>query len=428
MDLSRIETAAGLLGLFPIVAMFASSVVHSPLGAMSLPCLTMLTSFVYFYLMPVVALADGDAGFFGMYIGDMQWTHLAVALYNLGAIGAFFAHWRVLNANPEPPLARDRPLNNKVYLALWGIALAGVAVQVTTGRLNIAGDASYEVADTGSFAFLTQAYNLLVPLTLLLLIRLRFDWRSILVLVVVLGVFLQVGFRFRLMMLLAGAGGVFALQSRFKIGVLGGAAGLAVTLQLVSVIGAIRRYGQGIDLSALTSENVESTASGFGGEFGAVYSFDYTAASDLPPPNFIEPWAVAIARLVPSFIWPDKPTAEYLTRVVAGANVAGAEQAGVAAPQHVEILFQFGWWGLLPTAFLYFWIAGWLVGRVACIGREVRLAGCTLIPFFFGYYMQTRGYFFQILVDGLFILGPLFILSARRRYSPATHGAVRARP
>jgi hypothetical protein len=99
---------------------------------------------------------------------------------------------------------------------------------------------------------------------------------------------------------------------------------------------------------------------------------------------------------------------------MAGAAVAGAETSGTAAPQHVEILFQFGWWGLLPVAFCYFWIAGWLVRRVAFTSREARLAGCALIPFFFGFYMQTRGYFFQIFGSALFVLGPLFILSARK--------------
>jgi hypothetical protein len=216
-------------------------------------------------------------------------------------------------------------------------------------------------------------------------------------------------------MLLTGAAGAFALQREFKIGVLRGAVGFALGLLLANLIGAVRRYGQGIDLSGLTSERFHSMTNSFGGEFGVVYAFDYIAGSPLPPPNWIEPWVVGVARLVPSFLWPDKPVAEYLTRVSAGAGLPSADQAGIAPPQHVEILFQFGWWGLLPMAFCYFWTAGWLVRRVAFTGRDLRLAGCTLIPFFFGYYMQTRGYFFQILADGLFILGPLFVLRARSR-------------
>jgi hypothetical protein len=258
-----------------------------------------------------------------------------------------------------------------------------------------------------------------VPLTLILLIRERFSLRSLAALVLVLGVFLQAGFRFRILMLLTGAAGAFALQRGFKIGILRGAVGFALGLLLVNVIGAVRRYGQGIDLSGLTSERFDSMTRSFGGEFSVVYAFDYITANPLPPPNWVEPWVVGVARLVPSFLWPDKPVAEYLTRVSAGAAVPGADKAGIAAPQHVEILFQFGWWGLLPMAFCYFWIAGWLVRRVAFTGRELRLAGCALIPFFFGYYMQTRGYFFQVLADGLFILGPLFILSGRSRLQAA---------
>jgi hypothetical protein len=417
MDLSRIDTAIGLLGLFPMVAMFATSAVRSPLGAVSLPCLTMMTSFAYFYLMPVVALAGGDRGFFGMYISDMLWMHFGVLLYNLGAIGAFLAHWRVLNANPEPAYSWDRPISNKLYLALWGLAIAGVAVQATTGRFNILGNEAYNMAtdDGDSLAFLTQAYNLMIPLTLILLIRERFSLRSLAALALVLGVLLQAGFRFPILLMLTSTAGAFALQRGFKIGILRGAGGFALGLLLVNVIGAVRRYGQGIDLSALTSEHLESTASGFGGELSLVYVLDYVAANALPPPNWVEPWVVGVSRLVPSFLWPDKPIAEYLTRISAGAAVAGADKAGIAAPQHVELLLQFGWWGLVPIAFCYFWIAGWLVRRVAFTGREVRLAGCTLIPFFFGYNMQTRGYFFQVLAGGLFILGPLFILSARSR-------------
>jgi hypothetical protein len=418
MDFSRIDTAIGLLSLCPIVAMFALSTTRLPLGSVSLPCLTMVTSFTYFHLMPVVALAGGDEGFFGMYISDMTWMHFAVLLYNLGAIGAFFAHWRVLNANPEPAYPWDRPINNKVYLALWGLAIIGVSVQVATGRLNIIGDETYQMSDSNApVLFLTQTFTLMVPLTVILLVRERFSLRSLLIMALVLGVLLQVGFRVTILMLLAGAAGAFALQRGVRIGFLRGAVGFAFGLLLVTVIGAVRRYGQGIDLSSLTSERFEGTASGFAGELSVVYAFDNVTANPLPPAIWVEPWVVGVARLVPSFLWPDKPFPEYLTWVTAGAMTPGAENSGTAAPQHVEILFQFGWWGLLPMAFCYFWVAGWLVKRVAYTGREVRLAGCALIPFFFGYYMQSRGYFFQILVSGLLVFGPLFILSARSRDS-----------
>jgi hypothetical protein len=218
MDISRVDTLIGLFGLFPIVATFAIFAVRSPLGAVSLPCMTILTSFTYFYLMPVVALAGGDTGFFGMYISDMLWMHFAVLLYNLGAIGAFLVHARTLNANPEPAYPWDRSINNGVYFALWALAIAGVAMLAVTGKLNITGDEAYQMAadvaisDAGSFGFLSLAYFMLVPLTLILLIRERFSLRSIAILALVLGVLLQAGVRILILMLLVPA--AFSAGSR----------------------------------------------------------------------------------------------------------------------------------------------------------------------------------------------------------------------
>jgi hypothetical protein len=413
MDISRIDTAIGFISLAAIAAIFAFSALASPLGALSLPCITMLTSFIYFYLMPVVALVSGDEGYFGMYIGNLCWMHTAVLLYALGAAAAFAAQRRVLNANPALSYHWDRNLNKRAFQALWLAAIAGNFVLWARGQLNITGDASYQLTEEGltQIAFLTQSTNLLVPLTLVLLIRERFGWRSLLVLAVVLFVFLQAGFRFRIMILLTATSVAFALQRGIKIGMLRGALGFAIALPLVIALGVVRRYGQGIDTSALNKETFDAMSGSFGGEFSLVYVLDYLTAHPLPPPSPFEPWLVGIARLVPSFLWADKPVATYLSHFIAGATTPGAEAAGTAAPQQAEILLQMGWWGLFPLAFVYFSIAGWLAKRLAYRGLEVRLAGCALIPPFFGFYMQTRGYFFQVFADGLFILAPLFLLN-----------------
>ena len=416
MDFSRIDTAIGLLTLLPICAMFVISALRSPLGALSLPSMAMITSLIYFYLMPVVVLARGDEGFFGMYISDLTWVHTAVLLYTLGAIAAFAWHWRVLVANPAFSYPWDKKLNVPVFMALWAIAVAGVLIQYAQGKLNVTGGADYQfTGDFGQMAFMTQSVNLLIPLTLVLLVRERFSPLALLVLAIVLFVFLQAGFRFRILIMLASVISAYTLQRGIKVGILGGFLGMSVGLPLLILLGTIRRYGQGIDLSGFQMERLNSTSSNFGGEFGCVYSFDYIAAHPLPPLSPFEPWIIGITRLVPSFLWPDKPSAQYVKYYISGATEAGAEQAGIAVPQHAEILVQMGWWGLVPLAFLYFSIAGWLVKRVAYTGREVRLAGCAIIPTYFGYYMQTRGYFFQIFADALFMLGPLFLLNIGMR-------------
>ena len=238
--------------------------------------------------------------------------------------------------------------------------------------------------------------------------------RSLIITAIILWAFLQTGFRFRIIILLAAAVGSYTLLHGMKIRVVKGVLSCIVGLLLVNLLGTIRRYGEGIDLSRLSWESFDAMTSSFGGEFSIVYVLDFTATNPLPPPVPLEPWLVGILRLVPSFIWPDKPVAGYLAHMIDGAT-AGADKAGVAAPQHAELLLQAGWWGLLPLAFLYYWLACRMLRFAAGASFEVRLAAYTLIPTFFGFYMQTRGYFFQVFVDFLFTLMPLVILSGRRR-------------
>lgn len=95
----------------------------------------------------------------------------------------------------------------------------------------------------------------------------------------------------------------------------------------------------------------------------------------------------------------------------------------MAAPQHVEMLLQFGWMGLPFLAFFYFSLAIFLLTRLSRMGREVRIAAWALVPIFFGFYMPTRGYFFQVLTDGIFTFGPLFLLHLFQQQKMQPHAA-----
>ncbi len=309
MDLSQIVTGVALLALVPLVAMFVISGRASPLGALSLPSITMITGVFYFFVMPAFILIDIDYGFFGLYLTDLRAMHTAVLLYSLGAIAAFAIHWRVLNANPAASYPWDKKFNGTIYVVLWGLAVAGVIAQNVLGKLNLTGNSEYRFAgeEFVSYAFVNEAFNLLVPLTAVQLTRDRFRARSLLLLAAVLLVFLQAGFRFRIVILLATAAGVFALQRGIKIGLVKGFLGICAGLPLVLWIGMVRRYGQGIDLSRIDQVALDGAIGRFGGEIGLVYVFDDVASRPLPPLSPFEPWIVGIARLIPSFLWPDKP-------------------------------------------------------------------------------------------------------------------------
>jgi len=383
-----------------------------------------LTSFIYFYLIPVLALAAGDTGYFGMYLGSFRWAHFAVLLYVLGALVAFLVHWRVLSVHPGAPRRNERQIAKPVFYALWGVVAAGVAFQILSGKLNLTGAENYKFATDREVAFFTQAYNMMVPLTLILLIRNNFKLWSLVFAAVVVVVFLQIGFRFRIMIFLTAAVVSFAIARNIKIRVAYALGGAVVALYLANLIGSLRRYGRGLDLSQVDQVAQIGPFTSFAGETGIAYVLAYTAENPLPDLAMFEPWLVGVARLVPSFIWPDKPTAEYLRHFIAGAQTK-AEGAGVAASQHVEMLLQFGWISLPILAFFYFTIATSLIDRLHRLGREARIAGCAIVPAFFGFYMQTRGYFFQIFADSLFFFGPLFLVHISERRS---RRALSARP
>lgn len=429
MELDLVGTSIGLITLAPLVLVFFACANWLPLGALSLPCMTIMTSFIYFYLMPTLTLATGDPGYFGMYLTSLDWLYFAVLLYSLGAIAAFFVQRRALMAAPGAPKPNERQMVEPIFYALWAIAAAGFIVQIVTGKLNLSGSENYEFAadKVGELAFVTQTYNIMIPLTLIVLIRDNFKLRSLALLVVILFVFLQIGFRFRLMIMLAAVASSFVIVRGTKMRVSYTIAGAVIAIALSNLVGSLRRYGQGLNLSNFDDVSTNGLLTSFGGEFGIVYTLAYAAENPLPYPVMFEPWVVGIARLIPSFIWQDKPTAEYLGYFIEGATT-NAKGAGVAVSQHVEMLLQFGWIGLPFLAFFYFNIAAYLISCLHRLGREARIAGCALVPAYFGFYMQTRGYFFQIFVDSLFFFGPLFLVHVfEKQLGLAPASAVRQR-
>jgi hypothetical protein len=301
---------------------------------------------------------------------------------------------------------------------LAAVATAGVLVLVALGRLQFfAADEAQpnNVGEDEGFAFLTLSISMLIPLVLIMLLRTRFHIYGLFVLAGVFLVILTTGFRFRIIILASAVVISYMLVRRIRIRVSYVALGSCLALIVVNAIGYSRTYGRGIDLSRLDGLTWVDLLHAFGGEIGPVFALAHIVES--PPPDLIyfEPWTVGIARLVPSFLWSDKPYPSYLIDYVSGFGEIYQRTAGVAAPQHAEALLQFGWFGLPVLAFLYFAFACKVVERLQWLGLEARIAGCAMAPAVFGFYMQQRGYFFQFLCEFLFMFGPLFLVHFRTK-------------
>lgn len=404
-------TPIGLLTLATLVGMFLYFSETLPVGAVSLPCITALTSGIYFYIMPSLSMAGGNYEFFGMFLTSLEWPHFAVFLYMLGVAAACYVFRRHLRADPRlPARGRERHLNSTALLILWAVALAGAATLVALGKVNVFADDSYEFSGTRNLLFLNMSFSMLLPLTLMVLVRDDFGPRSLALLTAILLILTQTGFRFRIMILLCAVVTAFALTRRIKMRPLYVVPGTILALVFVNAFGMSRKYGNGVNLANLQGLTWNEILVGFGGEVGPVYTLASFAANPLPDLIFFDPWIIGIARMVPSDIWPDKPNADYLLNFNTAFTVLNIENAGVAATQHLEMLAQFGWFGVPFLSYIYFAIAIWIIGQLNKLGREARIAGSAIIPAFFGFFMQQRGYFFMTFSESLFMLGPLFLV------------------
>jgi hypothetical protein len=419
-----VATDIGLLSLAVLIVLYVMFARVLPLGALSMPCMTLLTSMMYFFIMPGMALSGGYFEFLGMYLNSLEGVHAAVLLYALGGAAAWVVRFRSLRLDPAAVRVHERPMNLTVAWVLAAVAMAGVLVLVALGRLQFFGADETQrnnVGEDEGFAFLALSVSMLIPLVLILLLRTRFHIYGLLVLAGVFLVILTTGFRFRIVILASAVVISYMLVRHIRIRVSYVALGSCLALIIVNAIGFSRTYGRGIDLSRLEGFTWVSLLHAVGGEIGPVFALAHIVES--PPPDLIyfEPWTVGIARLVPSFLWPDKPYPNYLLDYGSGFGEIYQRTAGVAAPQQAEFLLQFGWFGLPLLAFLYFAFACKVVERLQRLGLEARIAGCAMAPAFFGFYMQQRGYFFQLLCEFLFMFGPLFLVYFRTK--PPSAGA-----
>lgn len=401
--------AFGLLG-----AIFCIASKRCILNGMSMPSIMALTSIAYFFVFPLQAARIGFDHFLGIELSELYSSHLVSILYAGGAAVAFFCFRRQLLKNPEIPRQGDgKGLNPYLFGVLCLLALTGLVYQVATEQLFLTSSQSNKQADLHDMPFITEVFNLMIPLTVVWMIRRDFKWSAWAFFVPVLYVFLQVGFRFRMLILICAVLTSFCLVRKIRVSAPAVLVGAAFGLLILNFVGGLRTYGLGLNLERLEDKSLRETAESSEGEFGVTFVTESIASRELPPPIYAEPWIVGLTILVPRVVWPDKPTAHYINDFSIYATSAGAEFAGIAALQHIEMLYQFGWAGVPILSFLYFSFATFLLYRISRLGRETRIAGCAMVPAFFGYYMQSRGYFAQIFTDGLFLFGPLFVMHWR---------------
>lgn len=407
--MSIIFSLAGIITFVLLILIFAWGVRSTALGALSLPCIMALTSFIYFFLMPISHVISGNASFFGLVLDDLDGVYLAVGLYALGAMAAMLLNRRILSKNPVDTYQRERTINLYALFAILALAISGVAAKVMLGLLNI-GDDTDVSSSAINVNFLQLSDSLLISTTLVVLLIDRFRFRSLALLAFTVSVFVLDGFRFRIVILLSAALISFAISKGIRIRSAYVFFGGIIAIIVLNAIGLSRSYGSGIDLSRLGDRSLGELFGSFDAEIGPVFVLQHL--TDNPPYNFIglEPWYVAVTRFIPAFMWPNKPFPDYLLYYAWGFPDRHALTAGVAGTQQSEFFLQFGFLGLPFLAFGYYALALRLQRRLLFLSREARIAGTAILPAMIGFYSQQRGYTFQLLCELFFTLFPLFVM------------------
>lgn len=407
--MSVVFSITGILTLMLLVGAFHFWAQRAALHALSLPCITILTSIIYFYVMTLGYLVNGDEGFFGAYLTSLDRTFWAVALYIVGALLAFQSRSRLLTASPlmSPPV--ERRFVPTMYWILLALALAGLAGKVLFGQLNVGASDDAETAAVTNVNFLQLSDSIVIALVIVALVRDNFRWKSLLALAGAIMIFLIDGFRFRIVVVLSAALISYALTRGLKLRTIYVVMGAIVAIILLNAIGITRQYGAGLDLSRVQGMGWSQLFLTFGGEVGPVFVLNNLV--NAPPPLIgADPIIIAVARFVPTFFWPQKPYPYYLEYYPAGFPDLAANSGGIAGTQHSEFFLMGGWIGLPIIAFLFFQIALLVQSRLRYLSREARIAGTAIVPSIFGFYAQQRGYTFQIAAEALFTLAPLFIM------------------
>ena len=163
-----------------------------------------------------------------------------------------------------------------MLLALAVAALAATAAQIALGKLNIQSSEVYQWTDTdsvGDLAFINLFFTMMVPLSIVYLVRDNFGPKSLAVLVAVCFVLLMTGFRYRLVFMAFSVTATFLLMREIKVRTAFVLAGTLVALLGSNVIGNTRKYGAGVDLGKIQDLTPIEILQSFGGEVGPLFSF-----------------------------------------------------------------------------------------------------------------------------------------------------------
>jgi oligosaccharide repeat unit polymerase len=318
----------------------------------------------------------------------------------------------------RPPL----PLQQLWWLAL-GLNIVGLACfAIVAGAdffrlLNpfVRADEPTGAGYTGIFFnYFALAVNFLIPgCAIILLVRLKGHGRWLVVLAWILvasGIFVTLGFRYRLVLLGSGIAFAYYLHRRARPNFIAALLVATIFVTVMGEIGATRRYGLGLDLRQRNASWTESLLGGFGE--AAIFATSGAVLEHVPSERGYvgwEPFKQTLLLPIPAQLLPGKNTNEYLIETLV---MIYGEQAyiGAAYMFFAEAYLAFGWPGLVVAHLVLGWLCHWLWRWY--LGRQhdplALLVYASAVPYI--YVIFSRGYLPQTVMLFFFSVAPAIVL------------------
>lgn len=279
-------------------------------------------------------------------------------------------------------------------------------------------DSSDVVFQSGSFRnYFLYSLNLAIPgVVLMFSSALRQKKGYLLVLIsfiVSIALFLTEGFRYRIAILMVSLLVIWLFSIKKKLPIFLIALFISLFIFVSSLIGAIRIYGSGLDLSKVEDFSAAELASGKG--LGEDKVFFATAAIVNQTPSIvpyvgISPILNLILFPIPRSLLPEKPDASYVKDSLEKIYGNAAYAQGVAFLNIGEYFLMAGWFSLVTCAL----ITGFFLKKLwlwFCVRSDEPLAQCVyLIHCAFLLMLLSRGYISQVAMLYVFTVLPSLLI------------------
>jgi oligosaccharide repeat unit polymerase len=312
-----------------------------------------------------------------------------------------------------------------IKLSLIGFILFTISTGGNVGRLINPLDAEVVEQVGGSFGnYLGLSLNFLIPGACLLFLHYVSTKRGFILLLVVLlittGIFVSIGFRYRLVLLFGSLAISYFLYVRRRPNIILSLLSVALFVTLMGIINITRQYGQGLDTTLLERQAAKDSYYESGLRESLIFQTSGAMIGVVPekhPHAGLTPIISTVLFPIPRSLYPEKKSAEYLFNAL-DAIYGKKYSQGSAVMAYGEYYLAFGWFGIIAGGLITGWLCRRLWNWYLSNPTNPMHICAYAVSISYLYVVVSRGYLPQVTMLFFFTVFPIIVVLrlARRKY------------